>query len=221
MHMWQRLMLLKWVFYILHLFNDYGFFDISRCLFLPSLATVKGVSADSIATGGIGGGEKCCLFYYRWGFLFKCNQVLSNMTKSEMKFSFDGWRIDTVLASYQKHVNRTGIPMIAPVVCFSDCRGFPPSAGLSFSCWFLISRFSSACDSHPVRLLTVVRHMSRAEQHFSCLSVSISSSGCLVISTEEEAYQSLGDNLVSYNCCKKWMTYDQVVSVLSFKPNIQ
>ncbi|XP_060728472.1 WD repeat- and FYVE domain-containing protein 4 isoform X2 [Tachysurus vachellii] len=98
------------------------------CLFLPSLATVKGVSADSIPTGGIGG----------------------------------------------------------------DCRGFPPSAGLSFSCWFLISRFSSACDSHPVRLLTVVRHMSRAEQHFSCLSVSISSSdGCLVISTEEEAYQFL------------------------------
>ncbi|XP_017319576.1 WD repeat- and FYVE domain-containing protein 4 isoform X1 [Ictalurus punctatus] len=98
------------------------------CLFLPSLATVKGVSADNIPTGGIGG----------------------------------------------------------------DCRGFPPSAGLSFSCWFLISRFSSACDSHPVRLLTVVRHMSRAEQHFSCLSVSISSSdGCLVITTEEEAYQFL------------------------------
>ncbi|KAK3573074.1 hypothetical protein QTP86_012277 [Hemibagrus guttatus] len=55
-----------------------------------------------------------------------------------------------------------------------------------------LSRFSSACDSHPVRLLTVVRHMSRAEQHFSCLSVSISSTdGCLVISTEEEAYQFL------------------------------
>ncbi|KAF7710465.1 WD repeat- and FYVE domain-containing protein 4 isoform X3 [Silurus meridionalis] len=98
------------------------------CLFLPSLATVKGVSADSISNGGIGG----------------------------------------------------------------DCRGFPPTAGLSFTCWFLISRFSSACDSHPVRLLTVVRHMSRAEQQFSCLSVSISSSdGCLVITTEEEAYQFL------------------------------
>ncbi|XP_035387227.1 WD repeat- and FYVE domain-containing protein 4 isoform X2 [Electrophorus electricus] len=98
------------------------------CLFLPSLATVKGVSADSIPTGGIG----------------------------------------------------------------SDCRGFPPSAGLSFSCWFLISRFSSACDAHPVRLLNLVRHMSRAEQQFSCLSVSISASdGCLVISTEEEAYQFL------------------------------
>ncbi|XP_049337281.1 WD repeat- and FYVE domain-containing protein 4 isoform X1 [Astyanax mexicanus] len=98
------------------------------CLFLPSLATVKGVSADCISTGGTS----------------------------------------------------------------SDCRGFPPSAGLSFSCWFLISRFSSACDSHPVRLLTVVRHMSRAEQQYCCLSVSISASdGCLVISTEEEPYQFL------------------------------
>lgn len=43
--------------YMFH--NDHGFFYISRCLFLPSLATVKGVNAESISTGGIGGGEKC------------------------------------------------------------------------------------------------------------------------------------------------------------------
>nr|XP_055025553.1 WD repeat- and FYVE domain-containing protein 4 isoform X2 [Misgurnus anguillicaudatus] len=98
------------------------------CLFLPSIATVKGVSADCISTGGLG----------------------------------------------------------------TDCRGFPPSAGLSFSCWFMICRFSSACESHPVRLFTIVRHMSRAEHQFCCLSVSISATdGCLVISTEEEAYQFL------------------------------
>ncbi|XP_064174469.1 WD repeat- and FYVE domain-containing protein 4 isoform X1 [Anguilla rostrata] len=104
--------------------SDSGF----GCLFLPSLATVKGVGADSISTGGVG----------------------------------------------------------------CDCRGFPPSAGLSFSCWFLISRFSSACDSHPIRLLTVVRHMSRAEQQFVCLSICVTApDGCLVISTEEEAYQFL------------------------------
>ncbi|XP_041734876.1 WD repeat- and FYVE domain-containing protein 4 [Coregonus clupeaformis] len=107
-------------------------FDMSEsgygCLFLPSLATVKGVNADSIPTGGIGG----------------------------------------------------------------DCRGFPPAAGLTYSCWFLISRFSSACDSHPLRLLSVVRHMSRAEQQYVCLSVSISASdGCLVISTEEEPFTFL------------------------------
>ncbi|KAJ8248534.1 hypothetical protein GJAV_G00243040 [Gymnothorax javanicus] len=67
--------------------SDSGF----GCLYLPSLATVKGVGADSVSLGGTG----------------------------------------------------------------SDCRGFPPSAGLSFSCWFLIGRFSSACDSHPIRFLTV------------------------------------------------------------------
>uniref|UniRef100_A0AAQ4PJK2 WDFY family member 4 n=1 Tax=Gasterosteus aculeatus aculeatus TaxID=481459 RepID=A0AAQ4PJK2_GASAC len=98
------------------------------CLFLPSLATVKGVAADSIPTGGIGG----------------------------------------------------------------ECRGFPPSAGLSFSCWFQINRFSSACDSHPIRLLSVVRHMSRTEQQYICLSISFSAiDGCLVISTEEEAFTYL------------------------------
>uniref|UniRef100_A0A3Q2Z7R3 Alfy-like armadillo-like repeat domain-containing protein n=1 Tax=Hippocampus comes TaxID=109280 RepID=A0A3Q2Z7R3_HIPCM len=107
-------------------------FDMSEsghgCLFLPSLATVKGVTADSISTGGIGG----------------------------------------------------------------DCRSFPPTAGLSFSCWFQINRFSSACDSHPIRLLTVVRHMSRTEQQYICLSISFSAyDGCLVLSTEEEAFTYL------------------------------
>ncbi|XP_072247156.1 WD repeat- and FYVE domain-containing protein 4 isoform X1 [Leuresthes tenuis] len=107
-------------------------FDMSEsgygCLFLPSMATVKGVTADSISIGGIGG----------------------------------------------------------------DCRGFPPTAGLSFSCWFQINRFSSACDSHPIRLLSVVRHMSRTEQQYICLSISFSAyDGCLVISTEEEAFTYL------------------------------
>ncbi|KAM7408785.1 hypothetical protein PAMA_002489 [Pampus argenteus] len=107
-------------------------FDMSEsgygCLFLPSLATVKGVTADSISTGGIGG----------------------------------------------------------------ECRGFPPAAGLSFSCWFQINRFSSACDSHPIRLLSVIRHMSRTEQQYICLSISFSSyDGCLVISTDEEAFTYL------------------------------
>ncbi|XP_033955876.1 WD repeat- and FYVE domain-containing protein 4 isoform X1 [Pseudochaenichthys georgianus] len=107
-------------------------FDMSEsgygCLFLPSLSTVKGVTSDSMTTGGIG----------------------------------------------------------------KDCRGFPPTAGLSFSCWFQINRFSSACDSHPIRLLTVVRHMSRTEQQYICLSISFSAfDGCLVISTEEEAFTYL------------------------------
>uniref|UniRef100_A0A3B3TB69 WD repeat- and FYVE domain-containing protein 4 n=1 Tax=Paramormyrops kingsleyae TaxID=1676925 RepID=A0A3B3TB69_9TELE len=106
-------------------FSGYG------CLFLPSVATVKGVSADSIETGGIGTGK--------------------------------------------------------------DCRGFPPAAGLSFSTWFFISQFSSARDAHPVRLLTMVRHMSRAELQYSCLTVSVSCPDrYLVVSTEEESFQFLG-----------------------------
>ncbi|TRY83639.1 hypothetical protein DNTS_003868 [Danionella cerebrum] len=74
----------------------------------------------------------------------------------------------------------------------TKCRGFPPPAGLTYSCWFKICRFSSACESHPVRLLTVMRHMSRAEQQYCCLSISVSATDrCLVISTEEEPYQFL------------------------------
>ncbi|MEQ2211349.1 hypothetical protein XENOCAPTIV_026566, partial [Xenoophorus captivus] len=79
-------------------------------------------------------------------------------------------------------------------VCFwgSIFEGFPPTAGLSFTCWFQINRFSSACDSHPIRLLSVVRHMSRTEQQYICLSLSFSAyDGCLVISTEEEAFTFL------------------------------
>lgn len=91
----------------------------------------------------------------------------------------------------------------------SDCRGFPPAAGLSFSCWFQINRFSSACDSHPIRLLSVVRHMSRTEQQYICLSISFSAyDGCLVISTEEEALAYLGesDNSWVSVCCVYWLS---------------
>ncbi|XP_069467262.1 WD repeat- and FYVE domain-containing protein 4 isoform X2 [Ambystoma mexicanum] len=71
-------------------------------------------------------------------------------------------------------------------------RGFPPQGGLCFSAWFLVSRFGEASDAHPIRFLTIVRHMSRAEQQFVCLSISISSSDhSLVISTEEEEFQLL------------------------------
>uniref|UniRef100_A0A3Q1F0J1 Alfy-like armadillo-like repeat domain-containing protein n=1 Tax=Acanthochromis polyacanthus TaxID=80966 RepID=A0A3Q1F0J1_9TELE len=89
------------------------------CLFLPSLATVKGVTADSISTALI---------------------------------------IHKFVNTSEQNINR----------------------------------FSSACDSHPIRLLMVVRHMSRTEQQYICLSISFSAyDGCLVISTEEEAFTYL------------------------------
>ncbi|XP_064419150.1 WD repeat- and FYVE domain-containing protein 4 [Latimeria chalumnae] len=72
------------------------------------------------------------------------------------------------------------------------CRGFPPATGITFSCWFLVSHFSSIRDSHPIRILTLVRHLSRNEEHFVCLSISISApERSLVISTEEEVLQPL------------------------------
>uniref|UniRef100_A0A8C5TIG3 Alfy-like armadillo-like repeat domain-containing protein n=1 Tax=Malurus cyaneus samueli TaxID=2593467 RepID=A0A8C5TIG3_9PASS len=71
-------------------------------------------------------------------------------------------------------------------------RMFPPSSGLTFSCWFLVSKFSSVHNSHPLRFLTVVRHMSRTEQEFVCFSVSFFPQDLsLVISTEEVEFQPL------------------------------
>lgn len=75
---------------------------------------------------------------------------------------------------------------------------FPPSSGLTLSCWFLVSKFGLAHNSHPLRFLTVVRHMSRTEQEFVCFSVSFfPQDRSLVISTEEVEFQPLGKAILS------------------------
>lgn len=75
-------------------------------------------------------------------------------------------------------------------------RTFPPSSGLTLSCWFLVSKFGLVHHSHPLRFLTVVRHMSRTEQEFVCFSVSfLPQDLSLVISTEEVEFQPLGKAL--------------------------
>uniref|UniRef100_A0A8C8BHA2 WDFY family member 4 n=1 Tax=Otus sunia TaxID=257818 RepID=A0A8C8BHA2_9STRI len=107
-------------------------FDMSMegygCLYLPTLATVMGPSAEQSVSGGIGMGT----------------------------------------------------------------RMFPPSSGLTLSCWFLVSKFGLVRNSHPLRFLTVVRHMSRTEQEFVCFSVSFFPQDLsLVISTEEMEFQLL------------------------------
>uniref|UniRef100_A0A8C0ERL9 DUF4704 domain-containing protein n=1 Tax=Bubo bubo TaxID=30461 RepID=A0A8C0ERL9_BUBBB len=107
-------------------------FDMSMegygCLYLPTLATVMGPSAEQSVSGGIGTGA----------------------------------------------------------------RMFPPSSGLTLSCWFLVSKFGLVHNSHPLRFLTVVRHMSRTEQEFVCFSVSFFPQDLsLVISTEEVEFQLL------------------------------
>ncbi|KAF5921966.1 hypothetical protein HPG69_015416 [Diceros bicornis minor] len=71
-------------------------------------------------------------------------------------------------------------------------RSFPPPGGLTFSCWFLISRHSTVIEGHPLRFLTLVRHLARTEQPFVCFSISLCPDDLsLVVSTEEKEFQPL------------------------------
>ncbi|XP_042636598.1 WD repeat- and FYVE domain-containing protein 4 [Orycteropus afer afer] len=71
-------------------------------------------------------------------------------------------------------------------------RSFPPPGGLTFSCWFLISQHGATFGGHPLRFLTLVRHLSRTEQPFVCFSISLCPDDLsLVVSTEEKEFQSL------------------------------
>ncbi|XP_036772494.2 WD repeat- and FYVE domain-containing protein 4 isoform X2 [Manis pentadactyla] len=71
-------------------------------------------------------------------------------------------------------------------------RSFPPPGGLTFSCWFLIGRHGTVTEGHPLRFLTVVRHLARTEQPFICFSVSLCPEDLsLVVSTEEKEFQPL------------------------------
>ncbi|KAJ8790112.1 hypothetical protein J1605_004695 [Eschrichtius robustus] len=66
------------------------------------------------------------------------------------------------------------------------------TGGLTFSCWFLVSRHSSVTEGHPLRFLTVVRHLARTEQPFVCFSISLCPEDLsLVVSTEEKELQPL------------------------------
>ncbi|XP_073935486.1 WD repeat- and FYVE domain-containing protein 4 isoform X3 [Castor canadensis] len=71
-------------------------------------------------------------------------------------------------------------------------RSFPPPGGLTFSCWFLISRQATVTEGHPLRFLTLVRHLARTEQPFVCFSISLCPDDLsLVVSTEEKEFQPL------------------------------
>ncbi|KAM5241310.1 WD repeat- and FYVE domain-containing protein 4 isoform 3-T5 [Hipposideros larvatus] len=71
-------------------------------------------------------------------------------------------------------------------------RSFPPPGGLTFSCWFLISRHSTVTEGQPLHFLTLVRHLARTEQPFVCFSVSLCLEDLsLIVSTEEKEFQPL------------------------------
>lgn len=81
----------------------------------------------------------------------------------------------------------------ACILTTGTARPFPPPGGLTFSCWFLISRHSMVAEGHPLRFLTLVRHLARTEQPFVCFSVSLCPDDLsLVVSTEEKEFQPLG-----------------------------
>ncbi|XP_067828723.1 WD repeat- and FYVE domain-containing protein 4 [Heptranchias perlo] len=91
----------------------------------------------------------------------------------------------------------TGIMAESPVVggIGAGCRGFPPPVGFTYSTWFMVSSFSSAVDAHPIRFLTLFRHMSKMEKDFTCLTISLSvPENRLVISTQEEVFEPLDWN---------------------------
>lgn len=56
-------------------------------------------------------------------------------------------------------------------------------------------------EGHPLRFLTLVRHLARTEQPFICFSVSLCMDDLsLVVSTEEKEFQPLGKTLASKAC---------------------
>lgn len=56
-------------------------------------------------------------------------------------------------------------------------------------------------EGHPLRFLTLVRHLARTEQPFVCFSISLCMDDLsLVVSTEEKEFQPLGKALGSKAC---------------------
>uniref|UniRef100_A0A8C5NWV7 WD repeat and FYVE domain containing 4 n=1 Tax=Jaculus jaculus TaxID=51337 RepID=A0A8C5NWV7_JACJA len=93
--------------------------------------------------------------------------------------------LSTVMGASTEHSISGGIGT-------GPARLFPPQGGLTFSCWFLISRQATVMEGHPLRFLTLVRHLSRTEQPFVCFSVSLCPDDLsLVVSTEEKEFQPL------------------------------
>ena len=67
-------------------------------------------------------------------------------------------------------------------------RAFPPQPGLTYATWVCIDKFSDPrVDPHPVRLLTIARHVRGVEEkHYVCLALSLSSRDkALIVSTQE------------------------------------
>lgn len=67
-------------------------------------------------------------------------------------------------------------------------RAFPPQPGLTYATWLCIDKFSDPrSDPHPVRILTIARHVRGVEEkHYVCFALTLSSRDkALIASTQE------------------------------------
>ncbi|TRZ02111.1 hypothetical protein DNTS_034933 [Danionella cerebrum] len=105
--------------------------------------------------------------------------------------------------------------------CYSAfAPGEVPQAPRSpdYSTWFCVERFSTAPQSHPVRLLTVVRRATSSEQHYICLAIVLSAKDrSLIVSTKEELLQSYVDDFSEESsfyeilpCCARFRCADLI-----------
>ena len=64
---------------------------------------------------------------------------------------------------------------------------FPPQAGMTYSTWVCVDKYSSpVADPHAVRLLTIVRSVQNRDDHLICLSVYLAPRDrALFVSTQE------------------------------------
>ena len=76
---------------------------------------------------------------------------------------------------------------IQGILCVSGERLFPPQAGMTFSSWICVDKFSLlSVDPHPVRLLTLVRHIQGRDDHLICLHVQLAARDrALFVSSKE------------------------------------
>ena len=109
-------------------------------------------------------------------------------------------------------------------------RIFPPQSGFSYSTWICVDKFGSLAydKTHPIRLLTLLRHVQSNDALTSCLTVLLSPrSRSLVISTEETPLKKYdprvldnelkgSDHLVKFNCSELFQEGNWLHIVLVF-----
>ena len=91
-------------------------------------------------------------------------------------------------------------------------RVFPPQSGLTYSTWIYVEKFGSVDhkSTHPIRILTLLRHSKIKDTLSSCLNVYLTPTNrSLFVSTDEallqkqeqkNSEQKLGDQTVKFNC---------------------